>query len=328
MLKVLQLIPTLDRSGAEKQMVLLAEGLPRDRFHVEVAALTRLGPAGGRARARRGSPSRRSASGSSSTPLALARLVRFMQGAAVRRRADLDLRGQHLRPARGAAGRGAGGGHGRDGRRPLEEEAASWRSTAAWRAGPTAWWATRRRWSTSTDGSGIPDDRLAMIPSGIGDEEPPAVDPGRGPRRVRLARRRPPGPLRRPAGARRRGSTTCSTALDLLQHVRPDLRTLIVGDGPLRDAARRDGARLRARRHGPVPRPPRRRPAAPGRRRPARPAQPLRGPAQRRARGDAVPQAGRRHRRAGDDRGRRRRPDRPARPPARPPGPGPGDPRP
>ena len=44
MLKVLQLIPTLDRSGAEKQLVLLATGLPRDRFAVEVAALTRLGP--------------------------------------------------------------------------------------------------------------------------------------------------------------------------------------------------------------------------------------------------------------------------------------------
>ena len=44
MLKVLQLIPTLDRSGAEKQMVLLAKRLPRDRFQVEVAGLTRLGP--------------------------------------------------------------------------------------------------------------------------------------------------------------------------------------------------------------------------------------------------------------------------------------------
>ena len=43
MLKVLQLIPTLDRSGAEKQMVMLAKGLPRDRFRVEVATLTRLG---------------------------------------------------------------------------------------------------------------------------------------------------------------------------------------------------------------------------------------------------------------------------------------------
>ncbi len=43
MLNVLQLIPTLDRSGAEKQMVMLAKGLRRDRFRVEVATLTRLG---------------------------------------------------------------------------------------------------------------------------------------------------------------------------------------------------------------------------------------------------------------------------------------------
>src|SRR5262245_19443139 len=43
MLKVLQLIPTLDCSGAEKQMAMLAKGLPRDRFRVEVAALTRSG---------------------------------------------------------------------------------------------------------------------------------------------------------------------------------------------------------------------------------------------------------------------------------------------
>ena len=41
MLNILQLIPTLDRSGAEKQMVILARGLPRDRFRVQVAALTR-----------------------------------------------------------------------------------------------------------------------------------------------------------------------------------------------------------------------------------------------------------------------------------------------
>jgi hypothetical protein len=38
------LIPTLDRSGAEKQLTLLACGLPKDRFQVEVVALTRGGP--------------------------------------------------------------------------------------------------------------------------------------------------------------------------------------------------------------------------------------------------------------------------------------------
>ncbi|MBQ16053.1 MAG: glycosyl transferase [Planctomycetaceae bacterium] len=38
------LIPTLDRSGAEKQLVELACGLPRDEFRTDVIALTRGGP--------------------------------------------------------------------------------------------------------------------------------------------------------------------------------------------------------------------------------------------------------------------------------------------
>ena len=42
--KILQIIPTLDRCGAEKQMTLLAAGLPRDEFEVHVCALTRGGP--------------------------------------------------------------------------------------------------------------------------------------------------------------------------------------------------------------------------------------------------------------------------------------------
>ncbi|QDT56025.1 Putative glycosyltransferase EpsD [Caulifigura coniformis] len=44
MLRVTFLIPTLDRSGAEKQLVLLATGLPRDRIAPEVIVLTRSGP--------------------------------------------------------------------------------------------------------------------------------------------------------------------------------------------------------------------------------------------------------------------------------------------
>jgi glycosyltransferase involved in cell wall biosynthesis len=44
LIRVTLLIPTLDRSGAEKQLVLLAAGLPRDRFSPEVIALTRGGP--------------------------------------------------------------------------------------------------------------------------------------------------------------------------------------------------------------------------------------------------------------------------------------------
>ncbi|MDO5308137.1 MAG: glycosyltransferase [Planctomycetia bacterium] len=42
--RVLFVIPTLDRCGAEKQMTLLAKGLPPDEFQPHVAVLTRLGP--------------------------------------------------------------------------------------------------------------------------------------------------------------------------------------------------------------------------------------------------------------------------------------------
>jgi glycosyltransferase involved in cell wall biosynthesis len=42
--RILQIIPTLDRAGAEKQLCLLARGLPRDEFDVHVCALTHGGP--------------------------------------------------------------------------------------------------------------------------------------------------------------------------------------------------------------------------------------------------------------------------------------------
>lgn len=44
MIKLLLLIPTLDRSGAEKQFCLLATGLPREEFEIQVICLTRGGP--------------------------------------------------------------------------------------------------------------------------------------------------------------------------------------------------------------------------------------------------------------------------------------------
>ncbi|MHC4875359.1 MAG: glycosyltransferase [Planctomycetota bacterium] len=44
MIRVTLLIPTLDRSGAEKQLTLLATRLPRGEFDVEVVSLTRSGP--------------------------------------------------------------------------------------------------------------------------------------------------------------------------------------------------------------------------------------------------------------------------------------------
>jgi hypothetical protein len=43
-IRLLLVIPTLVRGGAEKQLALLAAGLPRDRFDVHVAVLTHTGP--------------------------------------------------------------------------------------------------------------------------------------------------------------------------------------------------------------------------------------------------------------------------------------------
>lgn len=43
-IKVLFIIPTLDRSGAEKQLTLIASNLPKERFDVKVVILTRDGP--------------------------------------------------------------------------------------------------------------------------------------------------------------------------------------------------------------------------------------------------------------------------------------------
>src|SRR5262245_27857652 len=44
MIRLLHIIPTLVRGGAEKQLTLLAAGLPRDQFDVHVAVLTHSGP--------------------------------------------------------------------------------------------------------------------------------------------------------------------------------------------------------------------------------------------------------------------------------------------
>ncbi|MGL4593791.1 MAG: glycosyltransferase [Thermoguttaceae bacterium] len=43
-IRLLLLIPSLDRCGAEKQLVLLAEHLPKDKFDINVVVLTRTGP--------------------------------------------------------------------------------------------------------------------------------------------------------------------------------------------------------------------------------------------------------------------------------------------
>ena len=230
MLNVLQLIPTLDRSGAEKQMVLLAEGLPRDRFRVEVAALTRLGPLEADLNAA-GVPVTLIGKRLKIDPFALARLTRFLK----RKRFDVV--------------------------QTWVFAANSYGRVAAWRAATPVvvtaemavdLWKNRghlmidralaRRCDRVVGNSqavvdfyraaGIPEDKLALIYSGVPLSEPPEVDRAR----VRAAFGfAADAPLILYAGrlVHQKGVDVLIAALDLLQHVRPSVRTLIVGAGPL-----------------------------------------------------------------------------------------------
>jgi glycosyltransferase involved in cell wall biosynthesis len=230
-LKVLQLIPTLDRSGAEKQMVLLARGLPRDRFKVEVAALTRLGPLKAELD-EAGIPVTLIGKRLKVDPMALGRLTRFLKD----RRFDVV---QTWIYAADTYGRVAA--H----RARVPVVVTSEMAVDLWK-GRSELLVDRllARWTDRVVGNsyavvefyrraGIPPEKLAMIPSGIGDEEPPGVDPAEVRAGLGLAR---DAPLVLFAGrlAEQKGVDTLIAGLDLLQHVRPDLRTLIVGEGPLR----------------------------------------------------------------------------------------------
>ena len=232
MLKVLQLIPTLDRSGAEKQMVMLAKGLPRDRFRVEVAALTRSGPLEAELRDA-GIPVTVIGKPLKLDPIALARLVRFLKAGA------FDVVQTWIFAAN-TYGRVAS----RMARVPVVVVAEM--AVDLWKGRSDR--LIDRRLATWCDrlvgnshavvnfyrGLGVPEDRLAMIYSGVEDEEPPAIDPAA----VRAEFGFPAGsPMVLFAGrlAEQKRVDDLLKALDLLQHVQPDVRTLIAGDGPLRE---------------------------------------------------------------------------------------------
>jgi len=230
-LNVLQFIPTLDRSGAEKQLVLLAKGLPRDRFRVEVAALTRLGPLAAELEGA-GVPVTLIGKRHKADPFALARLVRFLE------LKQFDVIQTWIFAANVYGRLGA-----RWAKVPVVVTAEM--AVDLWKGGAQR--AIDRRlapWTDRVVGNsravvefyrrvGVPADRLAWIPSGIADEPPPPADRAA----VRAEFGWPPdAPLALFAGrlAPQKGVADLLAALDLLQHVRPDLRTLIVGDGPLR----------------------------------------------------------------------------------------------
>ena len=233
MLNVLQLIPTLDRSGAEKQMVLLAAGLPRDRFRVEVAALTRLGPLESELR-HAGIPVTLIGKKLKADPFALLRLARLMKD----RKFDVV---QTWIFAANTYGRIAARRAGVPVVVVSEMAVDLWkgRSQLAVDRYLTRWTDvvvgnSRAVAAFYRDKAGVPESKLAVIPSGIGDDEPPAVDRAEVRRALGIAVDAPVvlfvGRL-----AAQKAVDDLLSALDVLQHVRPDLRALIAGDGPLRE---------------------------------------------------------------------------------------------
>ena len=232
MLNVLQLIPTLDRSGAEKQMALLAAGLPRDRFRVEVAALTRLGPLEHDLRAS-GVPVTLIGKRLKADPIALARLSRFLK----EREFDVVQTWIFAANTYGRiAARRAG----------VPVVVVAEMAVDLWKGrGQLAVDRALARWTDRVVGNslavsefyhkaGIPAAKLEVIPSGIGNEEPPEVDRAEVRRGFGFA---PDAPLILFAGrlAPQKAVEDLLAAIDVLQHVRPDLCVLIVGDGPLRE---------------------------------------------------------------------------------------------
>ena len=231
MLNVLQVIPTLDRSGAEKQMVMLAKGLPRDRFRVEVAALTRLGPLEGELRDA-GVPIRAIGKRHKVDPGALGRLSRLM------REGRFDVVQTWIFAAN-AYGRIAARRAGVPVTVVSEMAVDLWKGRGElavdrWLAKGTDAVVGNSRAVVEfyRDRVGVPGDRLEMIHSGIDEVEPPEID--------RQALR---GALGLSIGgvvmlfvgrlAAQKRVDVLLNGLDLLRHARPNVQTLIVGDGPL-----------------------------------------------------------------------------------------------
>ncbi len=177
MLKVLQLIPTLDRSGAEKQMVLLAKGLPRDRFHVEVAALTRLGPLESELRDA-GIPVTAFGKRLKVDPIALVSLARFLKGRA------FDVVQTWIFAAN-TYGRVAARMAGVPVVVVAEMAVDIWKGRADRSVDRSlATWCDRLVGNSNAvvefyQQLGVPWEKLAMIYSGTEDEKPPQVDPRR-----------------------------------------------------------------------------------------------------------------------------------------------------
>lgn len=232
MIRVLQIIPTLDRCGAEKQLTLLATGLPHERFEVQVCALTRGGPLAAPLQ-QAGIPVTVIGKSWKVDPLAYARLKRLI----ARWQPDLVHTWIFAANAYGRwAARGAGVKHIVAGERCVDPWK-RWHELALDKllAGCT------ERIVTNSSGvrdfyaqQGLPADKFVIIPNGV----EPWTAPAARPREELLAELGLPPESRLIAAVNRlwpqKRVKDLIWAADLLKIVNPHAHLLIVGDGPQR----------------------------------------------------------------------------------------------
>jgi len=234
--RILHIIPTFDRAGAEKQLLMLAPGLAREGFDVHVCALTRGGPLAAEFRAA-GIPTKIIGKRLKADPVALARLARHI----ARLRPDLVHTWIFAAGSYGrVAARAVGVKHIVAGEYCVDR----WKST--WQ------WIVDRRLARQTEryvvnsaairdycaNHGLPAEKFTVIDNGV--EPARASD---------VSRCQLLDELKCPADARLIGVVgrlwpqkrvkDLIWAADLLRVLHDNLRLLVVGDGPERSTLER-----------------------------------------------------------------------------------------
>lgn len=241
-MKIAQIIPTLDRSGAEKQLLLLSRELKNRGHDVQVAVLTRTGPLEPEFHAS-GIPVTTIGKPLKVDPFALIRLKRWLKtnrfdvvqswlfAGNAYTRAAARLAFANRKPGRPVV---------------LATEMAVdlWKSPWHFRIdrGLQSWCDTVVGNSQAVvdfyrDTVGIAPNRISMIHSGIDpDEARPVDEAARSHARQSLGIAAAEGPVLLFAGrlAEQKRVIDLLKAVDILQHLYPKIRVLIAGDGPLR----------------------------------------------------------------------------------------------
>lgn len=240
-LKIAQIIPTLDRSGAEKQMLLLCRALKSRGHEVRVAALTRLGPLESEYRAA-GIEVELIGKSLKVDPFALRRLARWL------RDGEFDVVQSWIFAANSYARAAARLAFGRNRRKPVviatEMAVDLWKSRWHFKVDrKLAGWCDAVVGNSHAvvdfyrDKAGVNSSKLHCVYSGIDASEAGLIDEGTRSRTRRELQLLPEdGPVILFAGrlAEQKRVLDLLKAVDILQHLYLRIRVLVAGEGPLK----------------------------------------------------------------------------------------------